>query len=134
MERRSDYILQYNEHKDKEEHKGHLSYDLIAGAAAYEAAKAFENHQATNGKPQSHAEAKAIAYVVTPPIAFVAGCRHEKLTRTSQRAGAISAFLTHEVSTKGLDWWDESQKEKVQHQAQKQAEAKLKEVENYGDD
>ena len=50
---------------------------------------------------------------------------HEKLIRISQRAGAITAFLTHEVQTKGLDWWSEREKEKLQRQAQAQAEAEL---------
>jgi len=49
----------------------------------------------------------------------------------SQRAGAITAFLTQEVQTKGLGWWDEREKKKLQDQAQAQAEAKLKDVENY---
>ena len=49
----------------------------------------------------------------------------------SQRAGAISAFLTQEVQTKGLDWWDEREKQKIQRQAEEQAGAKLKHVENY---
>jgi len=49
----------------------------------------------------------------------------------SKRAGAISAFLTHEVQTKGLDWWDEHKKEQIQRQAQEQAEAKLRHVEMY---
>lgn len=36
-------------------HKASLSHELIAGAAAYEAAKAYEKHCADNGKPDSHA-------------------------------------------------------------------------------
>ena len=31
-----------------------------AGAASYEAAKAYENHVAENGEPESHARAKEI--------------------------------------------------------------------------
>jgi hypothetical protein len=41
-------------------HKAELSHELIAAAASYEAAKAYENHCAANGKPASHAEAKEI--------------------------------------------------------------------------
>ncbi|KAI6106871.1 hypothetical protein EDD16DRAFT_1899137 [Pisolithus croceorrhizus] len=37
-----------------------LSHELIAGAAAYEAAKAYENHKARNGEPSSHAQAKEL--------------------------------------------------------------------------
>ena len=36
-------------------HKATLSHELIAGAAAYEAAKAYENHVAKNGHPDNHA-------------------------------------------------------------------------------
>lgn len=36
-------------------HKASLSHELIAGAAAFEAAKAYEKHCAENGKPDSHA-------------------------------------------------------------------------------
>jgi hypothetical protein len=41
-------------------HKAALSHELIGGAAAYEAAKAYEDHVAANGKPDSHAKAKEI--------------------------------------------------------------------------
>ena len=36
-------------------HKATISHELIAGAAAYEAAKAYEKHCAENGKPSNHA-------------------------------------------------------------------------------
>ena len=36
-------------------HKAALSHELIAGAAAYEAAKAYEKHVAKNGQPDNHA-------------------------------------------------------------------------------
>jgi hypothetical protein len=62
-------------------HKAELSHELIGGAVAYEvgphlfrlfidvliilqAAKAYENHCAKNGKPDSHAKAKEILYVL----------------------------------------------------------------------
>ncbi|KAG6865607.1 hypothetical protein C0991_001031 [Blastosporella zonata] len=45
-------------------HKASLSHELIAGAAAYEAAKAYENHISEEGKPASHEKAKEILYVV----------------------------------------------------------------------
>ena len=43
-------------------HKAELSHELIAAAASYEAAKAYEKHVAANGKPDSHAQAKEILY------------------------------------------------------------------------
>ncbi|KAF8522588.1 hypothetical protein BU17DRAFT_44637 [Hysterangium stoloniferum] len=68
-------------------HKASLSHELIAGAAAYEAAKAYENHREKNGQPDSHAKAKEII------------------------AGFAGAFIDRVVETKGLDFID-SQKAK----------------------
>ncbi|KAI0248608.1 hypothetical protein BJV78DRAFT_1234821 [Lactifluus subvellereus] len=71
-------------------HKAQLSHELIASAAAYEAAKAYEQHLAKNGKPDDHAKAKEI-------FAGLAGFAVDRL-----------------VETKGLDFID---KEKAKHQA-----------------
>ena len=46
------------------DHQASVSHELIAGAASYEAAKAYENHIAENGQPASHAEAKELLYVL----------------------------------------------------------------------
>ncbi|KAJ6539411.1 hypothetical protein B0H19DRAFT_909833, partial [Mycena capillaripes] len=70
------------------EHKAKLSHELIAGAAAYEAAKKYEEHCAANGKPDSHATKELMA-------AFSA------------------AFVDRMVETKGLD---EIDKEKAKHE------------------
>ncbi|RSH80317.1 uncharacterized protein EHS24_008893 [Apiotrichum porosum] len=77
------------------EHEAKLSHELIAGAAAYEAAKAYENHNAKNGQPSSHAQAKQLL------------------------AGFAGAFIDREFESKGLNFLD---KEKAKHQAQQQAE------------
>ncbi|KAH9853462.1 hypothetical protein C2E23DRAFT_821532 [Lenzites betulinus] len=63
-------------------HKAELSHELIAAAASYEAAKAYEKHCAANGKPASHQEAKEIM------------------------AGFAGAFIDRMVETKGLDFID----------------------------
>ncbi|KIM52805.1 hypothetical protein SCLCIDRAFT_140309 [Scleroderma citrinum Foug A] len=63
-------------------HKAELSHELIAAAASYEAAKAYENHVAANGQPDSHAKAKEIL------------------------AGFGGAFVDRMVETKGLDYID----------------------------
>ncbi|KAF8528740.1 hypothetical protein JB92DRAFT_2599270, partial [Gautieria morchelliformis] len=76
-------------------HKASLSHELIAGAAAYEAAKAYEKHCAENGKPDSHAKAKELV------------------------AAFSGAFIDHVVETKGLDAID---KQKAKHEAKKRAE------------
>ncbi|THV08519.1 hypothetical protein K435DRAFT_772000 [Dendrothele bispora CBS 962.96] len=79
-------------------HKAELSHELIAAAASYEAAKAYEKHVSENGQPDSHAKAKEIF------------------------AGFAGAFVDRIVETKGLDYVD---KEKAKHHAHKQAEEQL---------
>ncbi|KAG8906134.1 hypothetical protein FRB99_007524 [Tulasnella sp. 403] len=79
-------------------HQAELSHELIAGAAAFEAAKAYESHEAKNGAPPSHAVAKEIM------------------------AGAIGAFVDRTAETKGLDWLD---REKAKREAQQTAEEQL---------
>ncbi|KAG6836519.1 hypothetical protein H0H93_007196 [Arthromyces matolae] len=59
-------------------HKAKLSHELIAAAASYEAAKAYEDHVAANGQPASHAKAKEIM------------------------AGLAGAFIDRMVETKGV--------------------------------
>ncbi|KIO25186.1 hypothetical protein M407DRAFT_8565 [Tulasnella calospora MUT 4182] len=76
-------------------HKAELSHELIAGAAAYEASKAWEKHQEENGEKPSHAKAKEIF------------------------AGVAGAFIDRVVETKGLDYVD---REKAKRQAEKLAE------------
>jgi len=71
-------------------HKAELSHELIAAAASYEAAKAYEKHVAANGAPPSHEKAKEIL------------------------AGFTGLFVDRIVETKGLDYVD---KEKAKHQA-----------------
>ncbi|GAA90260.1 hypothetical protein AKAW_08374 [Aspergillus luchuensis IFO 4308] len=78
-----------------EEHKAKFSHELIGGAAAYEAMKAYEEHQEKNGKPDNHAQAKEIL------------------------AGLAGAFIDREVETKGLDFVD---REKAKYHARQQLE------------
>ncbi|KAJ7046340.1 hypothetical protein C8F04DRAFT_1064011 [Mycena alexandri] len=70
-------------------HKAALSHELIGAAAAYEAAKAYEDHCAANGKPDSHAKAKEIMAALTGGI------------------------IDRMVETKGLDMVD---REKAKHE------------------
>ncbi|KAE9410554.1 hypothetical protein BT96DRAFT_805661 [Gymnopus androsaceus JB14] len=85
-------------------HKAELSHELLAGAASYEAAKAYEKHCAENGKPDSHAEAKEMIAALT------------------------GGFIDRMVETKGLDYVD---KEKAKHQAKQQAEQGLADSGDY---
>lgn len=43
----------YNIDPNNEEHKSKLSHELIGGAAGFEAMRAYEQHCAQNGQPQS---------------------------------------------------------------------------------
>ncbi|KAL0572120.1 hypothetical protein V5O48_009847 [Marasmius crinis-equi] len=79
-------------------HKAELSHELIAAAASYEAAKAYENHCEKNGQPDSHSKAKEIM------------------------AGFAGAFIDRMVETKGLDYIDQ---EKAKRQAHQHVEGEL---------
>ncbi|KAI5893260.1 uncharacterized protein SCHCODRAFT_02621271 [Schizophyllum commune H4-8] len=79
-------------------HKAELSHELIAGAAAYEAAKAYEKHVEANGQPPSHDKAKELF------------------------AGLAGAFVDRIVETKGLDYVDT---EKAKYHANRHAEDAL---------
>ncbi|MCJ1288220.1 hypothetical protein MMC26_007575 [Xylographa opegraphella] len=70
-----------------------FTHELIAGAASYEAAKAYEKHCAANGDPGSHQEAKEIA------------------------AAFSGAFIDREAETRGLDFID---REKAKRMAEEQ--------------
>ncbi|EXJ79197.1 hypothetical protein A1O3_08698 [Capronia epimyces CBS 606.96] len=80
-------------------HEAEWSHELIAAAASYEASKAYENHVAQNGQPESHAKAKEIL------------------------AGFAGAFVDRLVETKGLDFIDT---EKAKYQAHRQSEEPLR--------
>ena len=65
------------------------------------AAKAYEDHVARNGQPDSHARAKEIMYVLVRcrvPVSWV-DIRY-------YRAGLAGAFVDREVESKGLDFVD----------------------------
>ncbi|KAF8877936.1 hypothetical protein CPB84DRAFT_1794542 [Gymnopilus junonius] len=100
----SDQAQAYNTYNElPEKHEASLSHELIAGAAAFEAAKAYEKHVADNGQPESHAKAKELL------------------------AGFAGAFIDREVETRGLDFVD---KEKAKHHAREQINEYVTE-ENY---
>ncbi|KAH8105836.1 hypothetical protein BXZ70DRAFT_917108 [Cristinia sonorae] len=79
-------------------HKAELSHELIAGAAAYEAEKAWQNHLEREGKPTSHEKAKELI------------------------AGFAGVFVDRLVETKGLDYLDT---ERAKRHARQQAEEQL---------
>jgi len=89
---------QYDQFKT---HKGDLSHELLAGAAAFTAAREDEKHVEKNGKPDSHAQAKELL------------------------AAFSAAFIDHEVETRGLDAFD---KEKAKRAAAKHTEDAVDDV------
>ncbi|GAA5959544.1 hypothetical protein JCM8115_003743 [Rhodotorula mucilaginosa] len=80
------------------EHKSSLSHELIAGAAAWEAQKAYARHCEQNGKPESHQRAREL-------FAAFAAAEADKL-----------------IETKGLDFMD---REEVKRQARRHAEENI---------
>ncbi|KAJ6091185.1 hypothetical protein PENARI_c003G03099 [Penicillium arizonense] len=89
-----DYHQQWN-NSEPREHDPSFVHELIAGAASYEAAKAYEEHCDRNGQPQSHEKAKEIM------------------------AGFAGAFIDREVESRGLDFID---REKAKYQARQHIE------------
>ncbi|KAI7904754.1 uncharacterized protein BX663DRAFT_503444 [Cokeromyces recurvatus] len=86
---------QYTEFNNipEEHHKARLSHELIAGAASYEAVKAYNEHCAKNGKPNDHATAMEIL------------------------AGFAGSAIDRMVETKGLDFID---RERAKRHAEEQ--------------
>jgi len=78
----------------QEEHKGKFSHELIAGAAGFEAMKAYEDHLRKQGQPVSHSTMKELL------------------------AGFASAEVDKLFETKGLDFVD---REEAKHKAKQQA-------------
>ncbi|KAG9019254.1 hypothetical protein FRB90_004816 [Tulasnella sp. 427] len=79
-------------------HEAKLSHEIVAGAAAFEAARLWEHHKEKNGEQPTHAHAKELI------------------------AGFAGAFIDRIVETKGLDFID---KQKAKKQAQERAEGQV---------
>ncbi|KAI6025715.1 hypothetical protein F5J12DRAFT_809959 [Pisolithus orientalis] len=79
-------------------HTAKLSHELIAAAASYEAAKAYEHHVAKNGKPVNHEKAVELLAALT------------------------GGFIDRIAETKGMD---EVDKQRAKHEAHKRAQEAL---------
>ncbi|KAG0231630.1 hypothetical protein B0O80DRAFT_495558 [Mortierella sp. GBAus27b] len=77
----SDFQDEYEEFKHSE-HTSSFTADLVAGAAAFEALKAYEQYVAENGTPDSHSKAREIL------------------------TGMVNATVDRNVESKGLDFLD----------------------------
>jgi len=84
-----------------QKHSASTAHELISGAAAYEAAKAWEDHQARNGKPSSHEKAIEIT------------------------AGFVGAFIDKEAESRGLDAIDGFDREHAKKKAEEQISGSL---------
>ncbi|RSH80318.1 uncharacterized protein EHS24_008894 [Apiotrichum porosum] len=88
---------QNDQYQQQSGNQASITHELLGGAAAFEAAKAYENHVAANGEPSSHA------------------------TRNEILAGFAGAFIDREAETRGLDFIDrEKAKREAQNQLQQQ--------------
>ncbi|KIJ05121.1 hypothetical protein PAXINDRAFT_182993 [Paxillus involutus ATCC 200175] len=85
-------------------HTAKLSHELLAAAASYEAAKAYEAHVAKNGKPANHKKAVELLAALT------------------------GGFIDRLAETKGMDAID---KERAKHDAHKRAESALSQSGDY---
>jgi hypothetical protein len=74
-------------------HEGSFTHELLAGAAAFEAMRAYEKRREAEGEPVSHAFAKELL------------------------AGFIGAEIDKLIETKGLDYLDpeEAKRQAVAH-------------------
>jgi len=79
----------------QEQHKSKFSHEVVAGAAGFEAMKAYEDHLRKQGAPVEHSTMKELL------------------------AGFAAAEVDKLFETKGLDFVD---KEKAKHHAKQQAE------------
>jgi hypothetical protein len=79
-----------------DQHKGSLTHELLAGAAGFEALKAYNDYEAKQGKPQNYAFVKELL------------------------AGFAAAEVDKLCETKGLDYLD---RQKAKKQAEQQAHA-----------
>ncbi|KAG1754070.1 uncharacterized protein EDB91DRAFT_1101464 [Suillus paluster] len=84
-------------------HEASLSHELLGGAVAFEAARAYEQHCAKNGKPDNHALAKELF------------------------AGFAGAALDRVAETKGADMWSDHQKKQARKHAQEVVEERFTE-------
>ncbi|KAG0709663.1 hypothetical protein DFH29DRAFT_869954 [Suillus ampliporus] len=84
-------------------HEASLSHELLGGAVAFEAARAYEQHCAANGKPDNHALAKELM------------------------AGFAGAALDRVVETKGADMWSDHQRKRAHEHAREIVDEKFTE-------
>lgn len=113
-----DYHQQWN-NSEPREHDPSFVHELIAGAASYEAAKAYEEHCDRNGTHMNNPAAVQGPMRRDSDIFFLIGQpqSHEKAKEIM--AGFAGAFIDREVESRGLDFID---REKAKYQARQHIE------------
>ena len=100
-------------------HEASWSHELIGGAAAYEAMKAYENHEAANGTRFHRSCASTSRLTV---FSLITGQIDDHAKAKEFIAGIAGAFVDREVETRGLDFID---RERAKRHAQERAEEQL---------
>jgi hypothetical protein len=109
----SDQAQAYEQYQSSEPHAAKISHELIAAAASYEAAKAYENHVAANGLfcpvalPCLHNKKDGLVWYRNADLDIGPPPSHEKAKEIL--AGLAGAFIDREVEAKGLDFIDREQ-------------------------
>ncbi|KAB8076487.1 hypothetical protein BDV29DRAFT_170060 [Aspergillus leporis] len=80
---------------EHEQHEGHLSHELIAGAASFAGMKAWEDHQRKEGKTVNHAFAKEA-------LAAIVGSQVERLAET-KGMDQVEKMRAHEHAKKNAE-------------------------------
>ncbi|KAG1907155.1 uncharacterized protein F5891DRAFT_974929 [Suillus fuscotomentosus] len=93
-----------NYQSDDAPHQATLSHELLGGAVAFEAAKAYEDHCARNGKPQSHALAKEL-------FAGFAGAAVDRLVETKGNTGTGRRVVCAPETESAIAWLLEAQEQ-----------------------
>lgn len=110
---------QYHDQVTNRPHEAQWSHELIGGAAAYEAMKAYEAHEARNGM----AVPFHLRTALTNDSSLI-GQIDDHAKAKEVIAGLVGAFVDREVETKGLDFID---REEAKRHAQERAERQLAE-------
>ncbi|KAK5993712.1 hypothetical protein PT974_07148 [Cladobotryum mycophilum] len=111
----SDQSSAYDQYNGLEEHhEASLTHELLSGAVAYEAAKAYEEHCAENGE-KSNVHLCTSFHTLTKRPWQIAGEPDDHAKAKEIFAGFAGAILDREIETRGLDWID---RERAQNEAE----------------
>ncbi|WAR51787.1 hypothetical protein PtB15_1B223 [Puccinia triticina] len=87
----------FNDFAPIREHKSKISHELISGAAAFEAAKAWEDHKKANGEPENHAKTAWLKLT-----AWTTSTEKERSEKPERELRALSTTTATEARTGGI--------------------------------